>query len=287
MTLEVVLFTITSVSVLSTFVVFISYLAFPDLRTPIYRAITYLALSDFVWELLVIICQFDNTSETCPAYSYLITAFQMSSVAWTIYIAYVVKDSIMHNREHLPKYSWWVYPLACIIVPLGISALPFITDSYKKSNLTWCFMAKSGTASISLWFIGIFTVPLIIGLTYCAIAYNQASRLMTQNISVIELSTSELRKRIQYIRKLKIFPLILVVCWVPGFVVEFVLLVSSYDLAYLDKAFALLSCCQGVLNAFAYSYSSILGYYLKHRFCPGRQREERFRDELIDDLLNL
>lgn len=288
MLLEILLLSITSVSVISTSVVFVSYLTFPDLRTPIYRVIAYLALSDFIWEFIVILCQLDTEPSNCPLYSFLVTGFQLASVAWTVYIAYIVKDSIIHQREHTPRFSWWIYPAVFFAVPVGFGALPLTTNSYNSSEMDWCMMAKSSSSMTSLWFIVIFNVPLVLGLCYCAASYYSASRVMGANLSVLDLNVNELRRRLQYIRKLKIFPLILVLCWLPGFIVELILLGTGYDLNYLDHVFALLSCLQGVFNAIAYSYSSILGYYLRNRFCPRRrQRDEDFKDELIDDLLRL
>lgn len=287
--LEIVLLIITSVSVMSTFVVFCSYLTFPSLRTSIYRVITYLALADFIWELLVIVCQFDNDSFRCTMYAYLITSFQMSSVLWTIYIAFIVKDSILKQREYAPKHSCWVYPVVCYIVPLAFSALPFSTNLYDSTDMTWCLLTKSSSLINTLWFFLTFYIPLLVGLCYCAFSYHFSSKIMRENLSVIQLDVSELRKRLQYIRKLKSFPLILVVCWLPQGIAGIVILStnSSIDFHYLSRACALLSCLQGVLNAFAYSYSSTLGYYLRSRLCPKRQLEEEDqRDELIDDLMS-
>jgi hypothetical protein len=285
--LDIVLLSVTALSVLGTFGVFTSYLTFPDLRTPIYRIVTYLALSDFIWEAFVVVCLMDNDPSRCSVYAFLITGLQLSSVFWTTYIAYTVKDSILTQREHLPRFSWWVYPLVCFGVPVSVSTLPFLTESYDIANLEWCMIARSSSSLTSLWFIVIFNFPLLACLCYCAAAYGVASKAMRFNLSILNLSEDELEDRLFYIRKLKIFPLILALCWLPGLMFELVLFISGLNVPLVDKALAVVSCLQGVLNAFAYSYSSVLGFYLRSRFCPKKSEGHRNVDDILEELLRI
>jgi hypothetical protein len=279
-----VLYSVTSLSLLSTFVVFTSYLTFPDLRTPIYQAVTYLALSDFIWELFVIVCQLDSSSTNCQIYSYLITSFQVASVCWTVYIAYCVKNSIINQTEFLPRFKWWVYPLLGYGLPMAFASLPFVTDSYDKEVLMWCLMARHDSLWANLWYSILFYLPLVVGLVYCLVSYIKTSRVVRLNRSIVLQDAAELKSRLFFIRKLKYFPMILVVCWVPGLVLDFTLYLAGAELEDVDKAAVILSCAQGLLNSLAYGYSSVLWTYLRSRFCP-RLGGVMTKEDIVDELL--
>lgn len=284
-TIDAFLYTVTTISLLSTSVVFVSYLTFEDLRTPIYRVVTYLALSDFIWELFVVICKLDPRASSCPTYAYFIMSFQLASVVWTVSIAYFVSDSIIHQSERQPRFKWWVYPLMGFGLPLSLGALPFSTGSYTQEDLTWCWMVDRGALWANLWYLILFYVPLIIGLIYCAVTYIKASRAMRSNLSIMQLDNAELQARLFYIRKLKFFPMILFVCWVPGFIMDFILFASGSDFAVLDKVTSILSCTQGLLNSIAYSFSSVLATYVRIRFCPHYRAGHRTKSDLVGELL--
>jgi hypothetical protein len=279
-----VLYSVASLSLLSTLVVFTSYLTFPDLRTPIYQAVTYLALSDFVWILFVIVCQLDSSSSRCEMYAYLIASFQVTSVYWTVYIAYCVKYSILNHTEFQPRFKWWVYPLLGYGVPMAFASLPFITDSYDKEAMTWCLMAKHGFFWANLWYIILFYIPLIIGLVYCLVSYVKTSRAVRLAHSVMLNDTTDLKSQLFFIRKLKYFPIILVVCWVPGLAVEFTLYLAGTQLETIDKVAVILSCTQGLLNSVAYGYSSALWTYVRSRFCP-RLGGTMIKEDIVNELL--
>jgi len=278
-------YSVATMSLLSTTVVFVSYLSFSDLRTPIYRVVTYLALSDFIWILFVLCCHIDDRASSCSTYAYLITSCQLASVLWTVYIAYSVKVSIIRQSEKQPKFKWWFYPLIGFGIPLGLAALPFVTKSYNKKDLTWCWIARHDSLWANLWFLLLFYVPLFIGLTYCAYSYIKASKIMRANLSIMQMDNAELQSRLFYIRKLKFFPLILVVCWLPGFFLDFILFAVGEEFEYLDKASAILSCTQGLLNSLAYSYSSVLVTYVRNRFCPHSASGCHLKEDLVDELL--
>lgn len=285
--IEASLYSVISISLLSTTVVFASYLTFPDLRTPLYRIVTYLALSDFIWELFVLVCKLDDRASACPIYAYLITSFQLASMIWTVYIAYFIKNSVVNQTPQQSRYKWWLSPLLGFGVPLGLAALPFFTNSYTEDNLTWCWIAKHDSLLVNIWFLVLFFFPLAIGLVYCAIAYVKATKVLRSDLEILELDNDELRSRLYFIRKLKVFPMILMICWVPGFILDFVLFIIGEESVYMDQASAIFSCTQGLMNSLAYSYSSVLANYIRNRFCPRFESGSHIKEDLIDDLLGL
>ncbi|CAG9320960.1 GCR1_1 [Blepharisma stoltei] len=235
----------------SLFVCFV-YLAFKSLRVFAFRLVFYLASVDVFISISFMIPYDKGNSVRCRIQGAAITYFTLSEVLWTSVIAHTLYSSAIKNASfenyHL-KYCLFSFG-----IPLIATIIPWIGDFYGPSN-GWCWIVHDkGNEGYHTYLIclklALFYIPLWLVIIYNFAVYMKIIRKLQENEGSFHEHTNIRRVLIM---KLRLYPLVLMVCQGPVSVFR---LFSFSDEGYAPFELVLLSgigiCINGFLNAVIY-----------------------------------
>jgi hypothetical protein len=139
--------------------------------------------------------------------------FELASVLWTTVIAFTLYRLIIEQKTstHL-IYRFHAFAFG---LPAVFSLLPFTTGSYGNVG-AWCWITTDADATGyfdpgTVWRPSLFYMPL-----WITIAYNSVVYVMVTNSLQRVANTQSQHQRPKYlkmVRRLRMYPLILVFCW--------------------------------------------------------------------------
>ena len=232
------------------------YLSFKQLRIFSFKLILYLTIADFGHSLgninsAFIIPKWIN-QPFCTMQALLDTYFTLSSVIWSGVVAYTLysvvvlhKRNVEDNEKYYHIISWGLPAITCI--------LPFITDSYEyyDSSSLWCWIKSDKEFYNIIWQGVSLYIPLWSVILFNIFCYFRIIRAINNQIDF--LSTDENYKN-QLMRRLKLYPAILVICYsLTSFYrfIQFIDIIDSQDTVLPTVALAI-STLVGFLNAVVY-----------------------------------
>lgn len=230
------------------------FIAFPSLRKFAFRLVFFLSLSD----VFSSISSFFGDPPTCSALCYIqgFTQqwFQVSSVLWTTAIAFTLYMSAVKGKvvDEIEIHEFKI-KLFCWGVPLVLATIPFMTSSYENTG-GWCWISGRGAGGTVQRML-LFYVPIWVAVGFnCYVYYKviRIIRLVTRN----QVGAADLGKVLSMINRLKLYPLILIVCWIMPTVNRFQNLADPGNpVVWLACTAVGLSSLQGMWNALVYGFT--------------------------------
>jgi hypothetical protein len=256
------------------------HMAYPQIRSFAFKLIVYLSFADIFFSigkiyLIEYIEEFAIEGGDCYLQAFLINFGGLSSFAWTTVISYTVYATVVKNRRNMQvmetEYLKYAYGLPLIIslmytrsLPLDLFLIrPFLTGDYGPAG-GWCWirLKDQGYTRGVLMYLIFFYIPL-----WVAVIYN-----ITNYIAVTRFLREYLEHKVdsQMIRRISLYPLILVVCWMIPTINKLYNFFGK-KVFLLNLLHVFFSCLQGLLNALAYGMNkgvqSLLLGTLNH-YCP-------------------
>lgn len=216
----------------------------------------------------------------CIAQAAMESFFELSSILWTSAIAATLYMSVFLRLPAVRIQSYFKYMvLICQGVPLLLTILPGALDKFGPAG-AWCWIPSNYQG----WRWAQFFAPLWLAIVFNAVVYviviHRIKRFYRITAAVDEESA---RAMTNIVKRLRFYPLILVVVWIMATInriVEEAKDEQVYALFFLQKVF---SSTQGLLNAFAYGFSSGVKESIRDsisRQCP-RLVKDVYADELV------
>eukprot|EP01138_Halocafeteria_seosinensis_P009201 gb/GECG01009403.1/.p1 GENE.gb/GECG01009403.1/~~gb/GECG01009403.1/.p1 ORF type:complete len:438 (+),score=38.00 gb/GECG01009403.1/:1-1314(+) len=189
----------------------------------------------------------------CAAQATMESFFELSSILWTSAIAATLYMSVFMRLPATRIRSSFKYMvLVCQGIPLVLTAVPGALGKFGPAG-AWCWINKDEQG----WRWGQFFAPLWLAIIFNAVVYIMIIRKIKGFHRVTAAVDEEsAQAMLNIVKRLRFYPLILVVVWIMATVnriVEEAKNEEVYALFFLQKIF---SSTQGLLNAFAYGFSS-------------------------------
>lgn len=251
-----------TLSIIGSCWVIITFIAYPQLRRFFSRLVLFLAVSDLWLCASVLLGQPPVPHYTkCMVQSAMGSFFGLSSVLWTAAIADALHRVVLcrdlavesGHEARLHVISWGV-PLACL-------ALIFSTGVYGQAG-GGCWIRNSALGS-ALRFLT-FYVPLWLVVVYSSWVYWNATDIMERLLAeqdaayasgeAVENSRrAEMEHEQRSLKRLLVFPLLLVLCWAPSSIRRIIdIFEPDFSVSVLDYLSSAVWPLQGLLNAVFY-----------------------------------
>jgi len=267
--LEQLYFVTTTASILSLLgclFIICAYLYFKEIRNLAFRLVFYLSIIDAIHSLVFMIPNYrdnDGDSVLCKIQAVGLTFFTLADVLITAEIALVLYVAVVKEKP-IEKLEKWLLAVS-LGMPLIAAILPFTTSSYGNAK-GWCWIPDEGTHIV--WIIITLYGPLWVIIAFNIYAYFSVIQKINTQINMI--SEKEDFKR-QLVRKLKFYPIILVICYLPDTVNRIYDFVNSNDPSYaLTMIAGASTCLTGILNALLYGFTDVVRQALR-RTCLKRR----------------
>ena len=248
-TLWIVICVGASVSLLGSLFIMTMYAIFPTLRGYSFRLIFYLSLADFFTSIMFIIPE-SAFSEWCKMKGGLINLTSLwrilltAVIANSIYISYRDKDIDFRKRE---KY----FMIGIAIISVVLSMLPYSTRSYGHAQgICWIVAEGDSLVTGTIWRVVIYYGPFWSVFIYNTVVYASIVKSVRQELKVVEGEDVYVDT---IIKKLRMYPAVLMVCMVPTSLNRF------YDTIWPDDPSIVLTCMafgilssMGLFNAIVY-----------------------------------
>jgi hypothetical protein len=258
----IVQFIVGIISSISSFLICISYLCNSYLRGYEFRLIFYLCSADLISSILYTIPPHDDVG-FCHAQGFLLSFSIVLGLAFTVVIASSIYATHKGNPDRFKQNE-----KRCLIlifsVALAAAGLPFITGDYSRPlEICWIDIF---TVTGSFWRIAIFFGPLWIILIYNSYIYY----VMIRNIR--SLRSDSLLENGEYIdsavRKLSLFPAVLVIGWLPASIVMLIYSFSpDYENIYIICVALGFVAGIGFMNALVYGLNSEVREVIGKKLC--------------------
>lgn len=243
------------------------YLRFTKLRKFAFKLVFILSINDFLNQVgdfiqpssaEVVGAATSEPSTACYAQAWMDSYFELSSVLWTCSIAATLYMSVAQRKTIVQieaTFKWMC--LICCGVPLVLTILPGLVGAYGHAG-AWCWITEDFVA----WRFMQFYVP-----TWAAVGFNawiyymvlqQVNRMARREIrtSAGTQAAKQDSQMLRVIRRLRFYPLILVVVWFWGTVNRLVEAFSGESVFWLFVLQKTFSSMQGMLNALAYGLTA-------------------------------
>lgn len=254
-------------SFVGSFLVMFFYWRFKQARNFVFEMVFWLALSDFLSALGMLIGEVEGP--LCILQAWMRAAFELSSLLWSSAIAFVLfmavikQDSSFGTSGVVSQYRI-KFHASIWSLTLVLSVLPFTTDSYGNIG-EWCWIQGDRPIS-TLWRFISFYIPTWIAIAWCCWVYMKLVMKSSSNV--------EIKRRTMY------YPLVLVICWIPPSVGVLIRTASDSPLpAALGLMVAITTGLFGFFNALVYGFTPAITQLIKaelSRIC-GRQDDGDFR----------
>ena len=233
-------------SLVGTSLIVLSYLKFVKLRTFSFSLVFYMSIAD-MGALISYMFGSPKGGAFCTIQGFVQQLFELSSFAWSTIIAYTLYRAVVKLQDSkplLPYYYLFGYgiPLLCAFIPLA-------TSSYVNTG-AWCWISNEQTiGQVLRWLL--FYGPLWGCISFNAYISFITTKKMRDMFSTREKDMPDKYKAL--IKRLSLYPLILVVCWLWATVNRFQNAVSpGNEIFWMYLLMTLFRSLQGLLNCIAY-----------------------------------
>uniref|UniRef100_A0A7S2TMP9 G-protein coupled receptors family 2 profile 2 domain-containing protein n=1 Tax=Lotharella oceanica TaxID=641309 RepID=A0A7S2TMP9_9EUKA len=231
----------------SSFIVFM-YIRHPQLRSFVFQLVVWISASDIMYSIANAIGNPSDGSAACYTQAIMIQFFGLSSMLWTVTIAYTVDRVYLKGRsieeaaEIKKTFHYIVWGISLLL-----TILPATTGNYGQST-GWCWIdvkenAEAGTA----WRFVTFYIPLWLVAGYNLSVYAHVRSALNAAVE----QGGENAGNIAGLQRMVYYPLVLVVCYIFGTIsrIQQIFGPPVYGLVILHT---IGMSSQGTLNALVY-----------------------------------
>lgn len=241
------------------------YMSFPNLRGYSFRLVYYLSMADLLYSITYILPDLYMESwcwikGLLLTFSFLWCLFLTAVIARSIYISFTYELVNFVTKEY-------IYLAIVGIITLTLSILPLMAGGYGVSE-GFCWIRGDGYTMGIIWRLTVYYIPLWAVIIYNISAYVKVIRAMNRQFGSVADGTMYTN---EVIKKLKLYPLILIICLSPEMVNRF------YNLLYPGHANFYFTCiayaCQalmGLFNAIIYGLTPSVKMEIVGVMCPRR-----------------
>eukprot|EP00743_Colponemidia_sp_Colp-15_P003637 GILK01003926.1.p1 GENE.GILK01003926.1~~GILK01003926.1.p1 ORF type:complete len:317 (-),score=26.39 GILK01003926.1:333-1283(-) len=238
----------------SSFIIF-CYWYFKNLRRFAFKLVFILACSDAAYEIANLLGDPADGSGLCYVQAVLVSYFGLTSVLWSGVIAYTVYETVISQNGHvsvrIKAFHIFVWTTAFIL-----TALPFTTNSYGSAG-SWCWISNDqGNISVT-WRLVQFYIPLWITFAFNTTVYIRIVQVMRSLFGRQQSMLESRQKEMKVLRRLRLYPLVLVVCWISGTVNRIQNFIApDHPIFVLYLLHILFGSLQGFFNSLVYGFTA-------------------------------
>lgn len=180
----------------------------------------------------------------------MISFASLASIIWTGIIALTLYLSVVKDRLDVDQHFRLFFLVTVSLALLG-ALLPLTTNSFGPGD-GWCWIQETGEMTETIWSLALFYIPL--WLIFIANIFIYIRVIMVINEEMGDLREQSLLRR-ELVRRLIIYPMILLLCFLPVTVkriYEFIHQCSPFELFYVSGFFA---SSVGFCNSIAYGFN--------------------------------
>lgn len=245
--LNVLAIVFSALSLLGSIFIILCYCRFRELQTFAFRLVFWLSVSDALKSIANMMTFADQHHSLCTLQAWMKLFFGWASVLFTCAIAFTLQQGFLREydsySEMFIRRKTPYYHLVCWGVSLVFSVLPFATDSYGHTG-AWCWIIGTDMASVIMRFSA-FYVPLLFCIGYnCVIYYHINKKL------------ASLAGREQVTKRVKYYPVVLVIVYIFGFLNRLYELGGGAHVLWLNALMVVFISSQGTLNALVYGLTT-------------------------------
>lgn len=257
LTLWIVICVCAGISLIGSLFIICMYLTFPGLRGYSFRLVLYLSVADLLTSIMFIIPE-----NAFPAWCEMKGGLINFTSLWRIFLTAVIANSIFisYKSEEIDfRKREKIYIFIIAVLSVLLSILPYTTHSYGHAQGI-CWIIANGDSIImgTIWRIFAYYGPLWSVFFYNTVVYTILVRRMRKELDSVTAEDIYLE---EVIKRLRIYPLVLMICMVPTS------LNRIYDTFNPDSpsfeltciAFGILS-CMGLFNAIVYGLTPSVKY---------------------------
>ena len=248
--------TASSLSLLGSLFIIITYSLFTDLRGYAFKMVLILALFDILNCIGFMIPTYDSTNKSIPCHiqAILINISSIAAILWTSVIAYSL-HSIFHNESSKIKERFPLQVGGVSFFALISGVVPEVTDAYGRTA-GWCWITLNGMNYNFFFYqrLSFLFIPLCLAIVFNATVY---ARVFRRVIVLPDDDMSGTAKK-GFVRKLKLYPLILILCYLPFTVKQALEMTSVRRVEYmyvLTLISGVMRCLHGICNAVVYGFT--------------------------------
>ncbi|CAG9324119.1 unnamed protein product [Blepharisma stoltei] len=270
-------------SVIGSIFVISAYILFKELRAFAFKLVAYLAFADMC-SALVYMIPWKVSDPLCQFQASVSLYFDLSGVLWSNIIAHALYSAVIrHKPIELYHTKYLIYAFTIPIIP---AVIPFISNDYGSSG-AWCWI--SGTSvyqNLEKYFL--FYIPMWFVLIYNAVVYLKVIRKI-KNEADIGSRENKLKRKL--VRKLKLYPIIFLICQVPVTIYRVWGTIKELDWTDYDPddsfwilwIAAVSMCSNGALNSIAYGLTGVVKKKLREVIC--RRKKNPLEDSMMYDIV--
>jgi len=238
------------------------FMRFQRLRKHFARLVVYLSICDFWFCISNLMGHFNEHGTGCVVQGVMSTYFGLASILWTGAIAHslqgVIVDTAIFNEDQMEANM----VKFCFGVPLILLLVMLMFVSIEPAGY-WCWI--DSTAVGEIFRLIMFYIPLWSCICYCTITYRRISKKMSsllehetnnmsgKNSKYTKKSIAEAKSQARALRRLSIFPMVLVFCWTAGSISRIIgIFFPNFSWNLLNYAVVICGSLQGFLNAILY-----------------------------------
>ena len=173
----------------------------------------------------------------------------------------------------IKKYEFLLVSI-CFGIPLVLTPLPFINDSYGNAG-GWCWIPYENSYDL-IWifieFYGFFVLVICLN----AFFYYWIIAKIKKNIEYDEDVTSKLK----LLKRLRVYPILLVVSYGPSFVYRLSYIAFGKEIFFLDIISGSFAALYGLFNAVGYGFTRKVRKSIRN-FFKGKNSPSKKKKSLI------
>lgn len=241
-----------SFSLLGSLFVILVYISFMEIRVFAFRLVVYLSICNFFYCAAVLIGPIQESQSLCIVQALLISYFGLASIVWNFIIAYVQYSALLKNT-YLENYEYRLLALGHGY-PILWTLLPLTTKSYGQTSLGLCWISLNyNTSAGNAWQMVQFYIPLWIS-CICILYYFRRVRIASKGLMrQFSMTDSENIRKAKLISRLKYYPLLLILNWLPASINRFAIFGAENDPYFgLHIVHVLFGSLNGLCNAIVF-----------------------------------
>eukprot|EP01084_Bolivina_argentea_P308792 534046_1 len=280
-------------SIMGSSFIIINFISFSELRTFSFKLVFFIAISDLIRAIAMIIPAYydDNLNKyLCWIQSIMGNTAGLSTTLWNASVAHSIRYVFTSRKIYTTKQTnrlFYKYLIINLTLTIILSIPPIFplnkNHAYALAG-SWCWIKDEGKYDSAVRIISQYDVQIICGL-YIIYVYWHFMRKLFNSTSSRSVSS--------LIQRLKWYPLVLLITYVPGIVNRFSQIFNSthnakYELTFFQ--YASLSVC-GFLDSLIYAWTKPVKEKYKQLCKPWprhMESETRHYADLsdLDDTLN-
>jgi Slime mold cyclic AMP receptor len=229
--------------------IIVSGLLVKKLQSYTFRLVRYLSLFDLFASISNSYSGFlipgHRSSTLCLIQAVLQNYSQLGSLLITVIISYSLYGMVVKENSKIPNYEKRLVG-SCFAIPLILTPLPLITESYDVSG-GWCWIKLDLNLANIIWIFVEFYGPLIVILIVNIYFYIKIfKKVWSETYFGVDC---EITKKL--LSRLKMYPIVLIICFTPG-LFRRIYYIFYEDTCYLNLFVGSLCALYGFFNAIAY-----------------------------------